>query len=175
MDLPETTTSGFIDGMGLDIAVGHCWKAMSRGVPDFSAVPQENVMMAWVREVDPAEQERLDASEVAVVGADRIENQGLGALAAALDALKARVDKVYVHLDLDVLDASKVGKANEYATEGGPDAEGLEAALVMVRERFEVAAAGIASYDPAYDPHGRVLRVAIASARSLTHQSWSAG
>ena len=89
--------------------------------------------------------------------------------------MKARVDKVYVHLDLDVLDASKVGKANEYATEGGPDAEGLEAALVMVRERFEVAAAGIASYDPAYDPHRRVLRVAIASARSLTHQSWSAG
>jgi hypothetical protein len=49
---------------------------MTRGVPDFSAVPQENVMMAWVREVDPAEQERLDASEVAVVGADRIVNQG---------------------------------------------------------------------------------------------------
>ena len=76
LELPETTTSGFIDGMGLAIAVGHCWKAMTRGVPDFSAVPQENVMMAWVREVDPAEQERLDASEVAVVGADRIENQG---------------------------------------------------------------------------------------------------
>jgi arginase len=172
---PETTTSGFIDGMGLAIAVGHCWKAMTRGVPDFSVVPEENVVMAWVREVDPAEQERLDASEVAVVGADRIENQGLGALAAALDALKARVDKVYVHLDLDVLDARKVGKANEFATEGGPDAEELEAALVMVRERFEVAAAGIASYDPAYDPHGRVLRVAIASARSLTHQRRSAG
>jgi arginase len=55
---PETTTTGFIDGMGLAIAVGHCWKAMARGVPGFSAVPEENVVMAGVREVDPAEQER---------------------------------------------------------------------------------------------------------------------
>jgi arginase family enzyme len=28
---PETTTTGFTDGIGLAVAVGHCWKAM---VPD---------------------------------------------------------------------------------------------------------------------------------------------
>jgi arginase len=166
---PETTTTGFIDGMGLAIAVGHCWKAMARGVPGFSAVPEENVVIAGVREVDPAEQERLDASEIAIVGADRMERQGLGALATALDALKTRVDKVYVHLDLDVLDAGKVGKANEFAAEGGPNAEELQAALGMVRERFEVAVVGIASYDPTFDADGRVLRAAVASARSLAY------
>jgi arginase len=166
---PETTTTGFIDGMGLAIAVGHCWKAMARGVPGFSAVPEENVVIAGVREVDPAEQERLDASKIAVVGADRMEKQGLGALATALDALKTRVDRVYVHLDLDVLDAGKVGKANEFAVEGGPNAEELQATLGMVRERFEVAAIGIASYDPTFDADGRVLRAAVASARSLAY------
>jgi arginase len=166
---PETTTTGFIDGMGLAIAVGHCWKAMARGVPGFSAVPEENVVIAGVREVDPAEQERLDASKIAVVGADRMEKQGLGALATALDALKTRVDRVYVHLDLDVLDAGKVGKANEFAVEGGPNAEELQATLGMVRERFEVAAFGIASYDPTFDADGRVLRAAVASARSLAY------
>jgi arginase len=166
---PETTTTGFIDGMGLAIAVGHCWKAMTRGVPGFSAVPEENVVIAGVREVDPAEQERLDASKIAVVGADRMEKQGLGALATALDALKTRVDRVYVHLDLDVLDAGKVGKANEFAVEGGPNAEELQATLGMVRERFEVAAIGIASYDPTFDADGRVLRAAVASARSLAY------
>src|SRR5918998_87346 len=165
---PETTTTGFIDGMGLAIAVGHCWKAMARGVPGFSAVPEENVVMAGVREMDPAERGRLDASGVTVVGAEVIEKQGLRALAAALNELKTRVGRVYVHLDLDVLDAGKVGKANEFAAEGGPDAEELEAALGMVRESFEVAAAGIASYDPAFDADGRILRSAIASARSLT-------
>src|SRR5215203_5081332 len=137
---PETTTSGFIDGMGLAIAVGHCWKAMAEGVPGFSVVPEENVVMVGVRDVDLAERGRLDASGVAVVDADRLQKQGLRVLAAALDDLKTRVGRVYVHLDLDVLDAGKVGKANEFATEGGLDTEEFEAALGMVRERFEVAA-----------------------------------
>ena len=167
---PETTTTGFIDGMGLAIVVGHCWKAMARGVPGYFALPEENVVMAGVREVDPAERGRLDASGITVVGVDVIEKQGLRrALATALDDLKTRVGRVYVHVDLDVLDAGKVGKANEFAVKGGPDAEELQAALGMVRERFEVAAVGIASFDPAFDADGRILRVAIASARVLTH------
>jgi hypothetical protein len=92
---------------------------MARGVPGFSAVPEENVVMAGVRKVDVVEQERLDASEVAVVGAHLMEKQGLRTLAAALDDLKTRVSRVYVHVDLDVLDARKVGKANEFAAEDG--------------------------------------------------------
>ena len=172
---PETTTTGFIDGMGLAIVVGHCWKAMARGVPGYFALPEENVVMAGVREMDPAERGRLDASGVTVVGAEVIEKQGLRALAAALNELKTRVGRVYVHLDLDVLDAGKAGKANEFAAEGGPDAEELEAALGMVRESFEVAAAGIASYDPAFDADGRVLRAAIASARALTYPASRSG
>jgi hypothetical protein len=32
----------------------------------------------------------------------------------------------------------------------------------MVRERFALAAAGIASYDPDFDPDGRVLAVVLA-------------
>jgi arginase len=165
---PETTTTGFIDGMGLAIAVGRCWKAMAAGVPGFSAVPEENVVMVGVRDADPAEQARLYASEVAVVGADAIERQGLRALAGALDELKARASRVYVHLDVDVLDARRAGRANQFAVGGGPDADELQAMLGMVRERFEVVAAGIASYDPTFDADGRVLRTAVASARSLT-------
>jgi arginase len=138
-------------------------------------VPEANVVMAWVREVDRAEQERLEASEVAVVGAHLIEKQGFRALGAVLDDLSTRVGRVYVHVDLDVLDAEKVGKANEFAAEGGPDAEELQAALGMVRERFAVAAAGMASYDPAFDADGRVLRAAIASASSLTNPTSPTG
>ena len=88
--------------------------------------------------------------------------------ADALDDLRSRVGRVYVHLDLDVLDAEKVGMANEYAIRGGMDAGQLEEALGMVRERFTVAAAGIASYDPSFDTDGRVLRAATAGARILT-------
>jgi len=165
---PDTTTTGFTDGMGLAVAVGHCWNEMARRVPDFSPVAEEDVVLAGTRDVGSAERERLAASGVAVVGADRIEEQGLRrALAGALDALRDRVGRVYVHLDLDALDAGKVGKANQFAPGGGLSAEDLEAALGMVRERFAVAACGVASYDPAFDADGRVLRAALASARAL--------
>jgi arginase len=88
-------------------------------------------------------------------------------VAVALDALRVRVSRVYVHLDLDVLDAGMVGKANQFATKGGLSAEDLEAALGLVRERFAVAACGIASYDPTFDATVRVLRAAFACARRL--------
>jgi arginase len=165
---PETTATGFTDGMGLAIAVGHCWKGMAGGVPGFTPVAEENVVLAGTRAVEPSEEERLAASDVAVVGADRIGREGSRALEATLDGLEGRVGKVYVHLDLDVLDPAKVGKANQFAPEGGLSAEDLETALGMVRERFSVAAAGIASYDPAFDADGRVLGAALACARVLT-------
>jgi arginase len=98
-----------------------------------------------------------------------------GTLDVALDGLKSRVGRVYVHLDLDVLDPEKAGKANEFAPAGGLSAEDLKTALGVVRERFAVAAAGIASYDPAFDPDGRVLAVALACARMLTAPAKSAG
>ena len=165
---PETTTTGFTDGMGLAIAVGHCWRKMAEGVPGFSPVAEEDVVLAGTRDVQPAEEERLAASGVTVVGAGRLGREGLRALAAALDGLSPRVGRVYVHLDLDVLDPVRVGKANGFATAGGLDVEELLAAIGMIRGRFDVVAAGIASYDPSFDADGRVLGAALACAKTLT-------
>ena len=115
---PERTTSGFLDGMGLAIAVGHCWKAMAEGVPGFRPVAAENVVLVGARDVGRSEEERLDASGVTFVGAERLGREGLGALGAALDDLGTRVGRVYLHLDLDVLDPGKVGPANGLAPAG---------------------------------------------------------
>jgi arginase len=165
---PETTTTGFTDGMGLAVAVGHCWKEMARSVPGFAPVAERDVVLAGVRAMESCEEERLTASDVSVVGANRIGLEGPSVLEAALDGLESRVSRVYVHLDLDVLDPEKAGKANEFATEDGLGAEDLKAALGMVQERFAIAAAGIASYDPSFDADGRVLAVALACAQMLT-------
>ena len=54
------------------------------------------------------------------------------------------------------------------APEGGLGAEDLKMALGLVQERFAIAAAGIASYDPAFDADGRVLAVALACAQMPT-------
>ena len=165
---PETTTSGFTDGMGLAIAVGHCWSAMAASIPGFKPLAETEVVLVGTRDASRAEQKRLDDSEVVVVDADLGQREGLPeALGGALDALRSRVERVYVHLDVDVLDAGKVGPANEFAVTGGLTREELEGAISMIRERFTVAAAGIASYDPAFDGTGAVLRAGLAGARAL--------
>ena len=164
---PETTTSGFSDNMGLSIAVGHCWDAMAECVPGFSPVAEKDVVLVGVSEIEPAESVRLGASEVTVIEAECIRREGLSALGKALDGLASQVGRVYVHLDLDVLDPARVGRANEYAPEGGLGAEELQMALLMVRERCTIAAAGIASYDPVFDADGRVLGAVLTCAGTL--------
>jgi arginase family enzyme len=130
-------------------------------------VAEEDVLLAGIRDVQPAEEERLGASHVTVVEAARIGREGLPALATALDGLRPRSGRVYLHLDLDVLDPAKAGRANEFAPKGGLGLDELLAAIRMVRGCFEVAACGLASYDPSLDGNGRVLRAALACVGEL--------
>ena len=165
---PETTTSGFSDGMGAAMAVGHCWGAMAAGIPGFAPLPESNLLFVGTRDVGEAERRRLDESEATVVGARPIREGGVqGALGPALDALRGRVECVYVHLDLDVLDPGEVGPANGYAVAGGLSRGEVEEALALIGERFFVEAAGIASYDPSLDREGGVSKTALALVGAL--------
>lgn len=162
---PETSASGFLDGMGLSIALGHCWEGAARTVPGFRPISEENVVLVGTRGAQAADRERLAGSDLTVVTE---EEMGGRAFAEALDRLRARVRTVHVHLDLDVLDPDTVGLANEYAPEGGLTFEEVEAAIRKIRERFRLTSANIASYDPAWDRRGKVLSSGIAFAKALS-------
>ena len=74
-----------------------------------------------------------------------------------------------LHLDLDVLDAEIVGRANAYAMPGGVSAGELAEAVATVAGAAELAALTISAYDPAHDTGGGVraaLREALAAVRS---------
>ena len=165
-DTPETTASGFLDGMGLSIAVGGCWRVMAETIPGFRPIPEANVMHVGARGLDPPERERLERSGLTVVEAGLVEERE-DALREALDALRGRARGVYVHLDLDVLDPDLVAPANGFARPGGMTTEQVVGALRIIRSRFVLAAAGIASYDPACDEDGRVLHAGIEFAEVL--------
>ncbi len=165
---PETTTSASLDGMGLATAVGHCWVQMARTIPGFRPVREDNVVLVGGRGADSPEKVRLRDSGVSVVEERRIrEVSSAEALGAALDTMRARVERVHVHLDLDVLDPEAVGPANEFAPEEGLRTEEVEGSIRVIRERLEVASATVASYDPSFDRKGRVLEAGVAFARTL--------
>jgi arginase len=148
---PETSLSGFADGMGLSILTGTGWQALRETVPGYRAVPEASVVLVGVRDVESAEHERLDGSQLEVVApaetAERIEG--------ALDRLREHVADVYLHLDLDVLDPSE-GRANEYARAGGLAAAEVERVVEAVGARLTIRGAAVTAYDPAADSEGRI-------------------
>ena len=155
---PDTTTSGFLDGMGLALLLGDGWRELRRTVEGLQPVPAEHALLVGARDIDPTEQDRVDASPLRRADAETLDD--------ALDQLSGQVDAVYVHVDLDVID-STVARANALSVEGGFDGDGLERALAAVSSRFEIAAAAMTAYDPSVDPEGRVPPIAAALARRL--------
>jgi arginase len=139
---PDTSPTGFFDGMALAALTGEGWEELRRG---FRAVPREHVVLVGARDFESTE--RLD-------GLSRADSDSLE---SALDLLG--VEAVYVHIDLDVLDPSE-GRANGWAVDGGLSVDELDSALEAIASRFEIAAAAFTAYDPTCDEEGRIPRIA---------------
>jgi arginase len=153
--IPDSTTSGFLDGMGLALLLGEGWLELRRTVNGLKPVPPENALLVGARDLDPTEKERVDASPLRRADGDSLDE--------ALDELATRVDAVYVHVDLDVIDPS-VARANVLSVEGGLTAAELELALTTISSRFDVAAAAMTAYDPSEDRESRMPPIAAALA-----------
>lgn len=166
VNTPETSTSQFIDGMALAIALGRCHDPMRVAAGLEPPQPVARTMLAGVRDLDPGEREWLASSGMPAVGADAMRSGGDASMDAALERLRAASASAYVHLDLDVLDPS-VAPGTGYRVAGGPDERQLADVLARIRRRFRIAAVAITNLDPARDEEDRTVRVALRLLRAL--------
>lgn len=162
---PETTTSGYLDGMGLAALTGLAWRSMAAQVPGHAALPVERLLLVGTRDLDVPESEAIARLRVPVLDAVLLQREP-SALARMLDALAAHADEVYVHVDPDVLDPVEA-RGNLFAPAGGLAPAELLAALRTVRERFPVAAVGIGSFEPGADHNANVLRTLLEALQVL--------
>lgn len=151
---PETSASGFLDGMALATLAGRCWTTMTSAVPHYAPVDEGSVLLIGARDLDPAESKLLDTS-----GIRRPRGLDPRDCVNSLDALRARVDEVYLHVDLDVLDEGEA-RVNQYSCAGGLSGAQLVELISGVRARFTIGALALTAYDPAFDPDGRVPPIA---------------
>ena len=156
---PETTESGFLDGMGISILTGQCWRKLVRQIPRFSPVSGKHVLLIGSRDVEPEESELLDH-----IGVHRVTK--LEDLQSTIDYITSEVDGIYIHLDLDVLDPREA-IANQWATPGGFSVEMLKDSVKVIRKHTKVKGFGIASYDPACDRNQNALKAACAAAELI--------
>lgn len=161
---PETTTGGFLDGTGLATVVGRCWQALAATVPGFHPVPENDILLVGTRDLDPAERAALDASDVTVLSPSAVRSGA--AFQLWLDDMAGRVNGVYLHLDLDVLDPF-FGCANTYSAPGGLSPAEVRVAVAEVGRRLPVRAFTIASYDPAADTAGTISEAALDIAEAV--------
>ena len=147
LNTPETSPSGFFDGMGYAMLLGHGWQGLAATVPGFTPLPATHAALLAARDLDPGEHELLAESGLLTLPPERLrEAAGLDALAA----LGRRVERLYVHVDLDALDP-RVIRANYLPTPGGLEPDELVAAAAAALAEAPLAAVGFASYDPRED------------------------
>jgi arginase len=97
------------------------------------------------------------ASDIGHVPTAQLQARGVNeALGPALERLARHgVTHIYLHLDVDVLDAD-FAPANQFAPRNGLTPEQLSGCVHAILERFPVAAASVASYDPGFDRQNRI-------------------
>ena len=153
---PETTTSGFLDGTAVAILTGRCWTQLAATVPDFTPLSDDRVVLVGTRDIDSLEGGMLDESSVQVVAPRQLHSS----LRQSLRSITEHVDRVYVHLDLDVID-SDVAPANKFAVSGGLTLEDVEYALTQIAQTSLIAGVALTAYDPAVDEGGIAAAAAI--------------
>ncbi len=166
---PETTISGFFDGMGLAMATGRCWHSLLETIPGFSPVPEANVLLIGARDLDPEEEKLLQQSKIELIRPGEEESRLRQTIDTALNRLRNNVTKIYLHVDMDVLDTGEA-LPSQLAVPGGLSVELVEDILGKVKERFEVCAGAITSFDPDYDKDDKVLNAGFRIAKAFVAQ-----
>lgn len=156
---PETTVSGFLDGMALAIATGRCFRPLAASVSGFAPVPERDACLVGSRDLDPAERSAIESSEISWVTVASVRERGAAAaLAAALERMEAR--QIHVHVDLDVHDPA-LAPANEFAPADGLTPLEVQDCVRAIAAVRPIRSATIAAYDPAVDPRGLALEAGL--------------
>jgi arginase len=158
LNTPETSASGFFDGMAAATLLGWCHADRIREILP-ATLAESRLMLAGARDLDAPESVALQQSAVRVLSPAEVRDPGTAA--GALDAFTAGMRELYLHVDVDVFDADQVGRANTFASPGGLTLREVTELVTAAGRRVRIAGMSVSSYDPAEDTDAAVLRAAI--------------
>ena len=164
---PETSYSGYLDGMALALATGDCWQGLLDTIPDFIPIAGNHIVHIGGRALDPEESARFSSAGISLVDSKSLQAIGIHqSLEAAFLNLSHHADKVYVHIDMDIVDPV-VARSKSFAPTGGLTVEQVVEALQMIKENFSIRAGTIAACDPDSDREGRAIKAGLTFAQFL--------
>jgi len=144
---PETTLSGWLGGMPVAVASGKCLHRLRKQAGLNPPISTQNIIMMGLRDVDPLEQELIHNSFITAFSTEKlIEKNKM--IKESLHQLSNRVEMIYVHIDLDVLDASCI-PGHDFEVPKGLTPSQLSESLKFIMKSEKVKALGIASFPTA--------------------------
>ncbi|MFW9778467.1 MAG: arginase family protein [Candidatus Heimdallarchaeota archaeon] len=148
---PETTLTGFFDGMPLAVATGQCHRDLWDQIADIDPIAESQTVHLGGRDFDPPEKKLLDNSHVMVVNTADIKDKGIeNALLPVLKKLQKRVSEIYLHIDIDVIDPTEVPGV-DYRTPDGLSSDDVLQIIQILNNRFSISAAALTAYNPEKD------------------------
>src|SRR5438105_14164202 len=165
---PETTSSGFLDGMGLAVAAGLCWKRLALSISNFSPIAGASILHIGGRDFDSEERVLFEQAGATVIDAATIEQASVrDVLTPVMSKFRFDAEEAHLHIDLDVLNP-KEAPANEYVTEeGGLSVKQMIESVELIKENLKITSATIAAFDPKYDSQGKTLQVGLKLIRKI--------
>ena len=152
---PETTRSGSLGGMPVAVATGRALHVLRLDAHLNPPLDDRRVVMGGVRLTDPLEQQLLDDSRIQQVSVGDLRTAS-PAVFAQLDRLSRISDKLYIHIDMDVLDPVEVS-GHQNKVPDGPSSAQLASLFEEIFRRYPKASAiGFATI-PATDEGGLSL------------------
>ena len=156
INTPETSLSGMLGGMPVAVAVGLCLERLRIKSGLEVALPTKYCTMVGIRDPDPLEREIIDRSQI-----EHLTTEDLRTLSPniylQMERLARLTDIIYVHVDLDIVDASEVPGHGTKVTDGPTSIE-MGAALQIMFTHPKAAGFGLASYPASDDPDGISLK-----------------
>jgi arginase len=152
---PETTPSGLIGGMDVAILAGHGPELLTNIFGHKPQLREEQIAIFGARDLDPPEREMLKESKVHLYTMDKVRELGPEhAMKEATERLLRASRRIYVHIDIDVLDPNEIGATQLPA----PDGLGLTEcsnALRVVSQSGRLCGLAVMVFNAHKDPNGK--------------------
>ncbi len=160
---PNTTLTGRLGGMPVAVSAGLCYPDWRIGAHQEVALPTDRIIMVDVRNLDPAEDQLVRATAIAVVPVSGPE------LRNAVNRLADKTDLIYLHIDMDILDES-LTPSHGTKEPNGPDIATTLDAVQAVLDTGKVEAVGLVSVYPIGEGAETSLRSATELLREMVRR-----
>jgi arginase len=182
-ETPDSSPDGLFEGMPVAVIAGLCWPRWRKRIGGFTEIPVSRIIQIGLhdRAFDYEAEDGFAGAGTGyglgtVIDPPVVEREGYeAAVLSALTLLRRETDRVYVHIDADVID-EKYMRASLHVASGGPSPDQLRWSLDQIADLFSIEAVSFSSYDTAVDPHVPEILVplighaSVAAARSRGRQ-----